>query len=519
MGLFKRAFYSVTRQKTKSLILFLTTLILGLGLIVSFLVISSINSTEEKMYANVNSTVALQSYNEGGFSDEVLNDIASLDYVDYFDFTIEDYNIEIKNTFQYTSFKPTEVPEYSRDLSLEEYQESYRTLKVTGFRGVNNEELLITKMGAGEIIDGRTFTKEELEAGSNVLIITEKFAAANNLKVGDNVSIDIKDLEPATTDSDTMTRDMNKKIDVFTQTKKYKIIGILKMNDFELSASEIAEIEKWTENDPIATEEQLAFRKDSQHNIIYTPYQNIKNINADRATRVTVDDYTNFSEASTPVFMLNSSSDLPAFMEATKAILKEAGYATNDESDTSAELFYDIYSDYQLLESTISMTNTLKNTANISFYTILVLSIIVLALVVTMFLRDRRHELGIYLALGEKKHIVVFQILVETIIITVIGLTLALIIGVLITPGISTSLLQGTQSSNTASGGFNILTWIFPFIPTTDIDSSYIVNNYQVNLGFISVILVYAVGIITVLFASIIPCIYILKLNPKKILM
>ena len=53
----------------------------------------------------------------------------------------------------------------------------------------------------------------------------------------------------------------------------------------------------------------------------------------------------------------------------------------------------------------------------------IIATVLITGLVVLLFLRDRKHELGIYLSLGERRGRVVGQILIEVMVVAFIGIT------------------------------------------------------------------------------------------------
>lgn len=69
-------------------------------------------------------------------------------------------------------------------------------------------------------------------------------------------------------------------------------------------------------------------------------------------------------------------------------------------------------------------------------------SLLIISLIVLLFLRDRKHELGIYLSIGETRGKIIGQILVELLLISAIALLLSLVTGNLLADSISGSLFQ-----------------------------------------------------------------------------
>lgn len=148
-------------------------------------------------------------------------------------------------------------------------------------------------------------------------------------------------------------------------------------------------------------------------------------------------------------------------------------------------------------------------------------TITVLTLVVMLFLRDRKQELGIYLSLGEAKSKITGQIMLEVLIVTVLAISLSVFTGNLMADRLSDSMVQDELSLseelkqlNASSseyidfGGF-----------AARIDQEVLIENYQIGFSASYFLWFYLVGLITIGLAGIIPTMYILHLSPKKILM
>jgi len=132
-------------------------------------------------------------------------------------------------------------------------------------------------------------------------------------------------------------------------------------------------------------------------------------------------------------------------------------------------------------------------------------------------------EIGIYLALGEKKINIVFQILIEIISISMIAILLALLFGIVFSTHLSQQLIRrdleqqayhevmlgSTQISNPIA-----LTMFNPG-PMSVED---MVALYDTSLNKTTIILFFKIATITIAISTLIPLIYLTKINPKKIL-
>jgi putative ABC transport system permease protein len=201
-------------------------------------------------------------------------------------------------------------------------------------------------------------------------------------------------------------------------------------------------------------------------------------------------------------YVLKSIDDVEAFREEANALISNEYYEVFASTDQ-----YD------------QIAGGMKKLGTISKYVVIIAAlatILIISLVVLLFLRDRKHELGIYLSLGESRTEIIGQIVVELLLTSIIALVLSLVTGNLLGGAVSNSLLQTDWLSNSGDmmgyiGGYSLNT---PSVSYEDIQSAYKVT---FSVGYIISYLLLGLG--TVLLSAILPLLYILRLNPKKIMM
>lgn len=139
----------------------------------------------------------------------------------------------------------------------------------------------------------------------------------------------------------------------------------------------------------------------------------------------------------------------------------------------------------------------------------------ILSLVILLFLRERRQEMGIYLSLGEKKGKITGQVVIEIFIVGLVALSLALVSGNFLGKAVSNELVKVEgQAASTSNESF-----VPTFIATSGISQESVSESYQVTFTSTYLRLFYLVGTGTLLLGTLIPSLYLLRLNPKKILM
>jgi len=146
-------------------------------------------------------------------------------------------------------------------------------------------------------------------------------------------------------------------------------------------------------------------------------------------------------------------------------------------------------------------------------------TLLIISLVLLFFLRERKHEVGIYLALGEQKKNIVFQMLLELLPIIMLGMTIALFIGSVLAGGLSQEMLRQTLEQE--AGGFlqsQELHQLEHFGYRFELTSAEMLENYEVRIEPMSVGLFYVLGLGATAIAIIIPIIFVVNTNPKKLL-
>ena len=139
-------------------------------------------------------------------------------------------------------------------------------------------------------------------------------------------------------------------------------------------------------------------------------------------------------------------------------------------------------------------------------------AVILLSLVIQIFVHERRHEIGIFISLGESKKNIIKQILLEVLIIGMLGISLSVFSGNIIGSHLSEGLLdkqmeQYTQvNTNLSEDAYQL-------------KEEEIVSAFDTSITIEYVISVYAGGFIVLALSCIYPTRSILKMKARKMLM
>lgn len=520
MNFFKRALASVTRRKGKSIILFAVVFILGNVIAGAISIQQATKSVEKNIKSQLGGTATViqdwEKIQKSGDSDgkepkyktitkKDIETIGHLSYVKYYDYSVSGW----ASTSKLKNYQPKTDDE--NGMIIGDPNSKYN--QFFDIKGVQFEELLDVKEKKIEMVAGRTFTKDEIKEGKAVAVISKQMADTNNLKVGDKLVLD-KGQENYSIHQSAETTSIESKTDdapreYFVQDQVYEIVGLFS---------------------PIGKDEKKEKKKDDFSQDAYFDFQRFNKIYA--PNDYVIKSSREFQKGLIEKFpeMKEEYGDLSEkeMLELFESVVPYFVLKTPEDAEAfrseATPLLPDEYS--KLVMSTDqyeSIAGPVKNMSKIATYVIYVsvgATLLIISLVVLLFLRDRKHELGIYLSLGESRGKVIGQIVVEVVIISVVAITLSVFSGNVLAKGVSGSLIdtQMKAEEEKQMNGMD-MSWEFQELTGNTVDGSDVKESYQVSLSLAYVIIFYVVGIGTVLLSTVVPLIYILRLNPKKIMM
>ncbi|MGG0044969.1 ABC transporter permease [Bacillus subtilis] len=314
--------------------------------------------------------------------------------------------------------------------------------------------------GDSKITDGRAITKSDV--GKKVTVINETLAEENDLSVGDSITIE------SATDEDT--------------TVKLKIVGIYKTTSS-------------------GDDQAQNFSFLNPYNKLYTPYT--------ATAALKGDDYKNTIDSA--VYYMDDAKNMDAFVKAAKK--------TSIDFDT-----YTLNTNDQLYQQ---MVGPIENVASFSknvVYLVSVAGAVILGLIVMMSIRERKYEMGVLMAIGEKRWKLIGQFLTEILIVAVIAIGLASVTGNLVANQLGNQLLSqqissSTDSTQTASGqmpggGGGMGGKMFGH-SSSNVD---VIDSLNVAVSMNDMLILGGIGILIAIIATLLPSISVLRLHPKTIL-
>lgn len=466
MNFINRSLLSIKRRKTRSLILFIAVFLICNVMAGAISVKNALLNTEKSFTNLIPVEVSIvddYSYflddTDTSLTEDIVKKIGTSAYVQsyyyYYKYWLGSNKLE----------NGAEIPIIGADADNE-----FHPFNSFDILGAYKKTVLQQDDNSIKIISGNSFTDEDIKNGNNVILISEQVANKNKLNVGDKIKLGSQ-IDPYSANSQIIEAE-------------YEIIGI-----FETKS----QYEKDTDGNLVEIESQYV-------DTIYMPNEAIKNIHDKVITEVKkqgTNAYDTFSIINK--YQLNSIDVVDEFKSENLNNLPK-GYVFEDNSES--------------ISSVTGPMNNMKDLSNIIVYASIVASIIIIGLISILFCKERKKEMGIYLALGERKKNIAMQLLFETLLVAIMAITISVFTGNMIAKNVSNKMLQNQiTEQNTKLAEINYYNY------DGLIDDEEIISNYNVSLNSSTILIIYGISILSISLSTILPICYTLKLNPRKILM
>ena len=499
MNFTKRSIISTVRNLGKATILFLVVAVLGVVLSGAV----SVSQAVQKINLSIRGDLppvaiveadmeALQAHEAltGQWPEDLsvldpqtLEEIGALPYVRSFDYSIE----TILLSANLERYEPEN--EMLADMGMGD------TWNQINLKGVRSAEIFELEEGIIELVSGRSFTNEEASTLSYVVLISQNFASANSLHIGsifslENIVWDMRGLEEI---DQTFYIDEN----VFSRRSyDFEVVGIF------VPTVEFDTGDEWLDAD-FANHIENSIYVPNTVTIAAMQYQ------FDQMAKMYPDEVVWQEDFWQTVWIQNiyalyDSNDMGSFVRATEEIAPSF-YTVTYTSDSFSGVVASIESLGVLSEGILRLA--------------IGASVLILSLLTLLFVRDRRREIGILLALGEKRGIIVSQFSLEIIMVAMIAVCVSLLVGNLVSGGISGAMLENRLiAGQIADTGVTFSTLDFMGFGN-NVSAEEVLGNYDTALDALTTLIFFAVAIATIIISTIIPMLYILRLNPRKIMM
>lgn len=491
MNFIKRGLLEIIRKKGKSFILLAVIFILGNVIAGAISIQQATGNVESTIKDRLGAAATLEldqeeldklseaEWQEVVFEEidvDLIKQIGELSYVKYYDYSMSIY-------LGSESIESYQGEDMDVDFIMEGPSTDFR------LNGINYAPVIDFEEEKANLVDGRVFSQEEVDNGTSVAIISKKLAEENNLSVGDTFAL--------TNEVYTYDYENDEEEVVSSRDVVLEIIGL-----FEPQS-------KIEDSDENAGSSFIDFELTDVQNTIYVPNDIVASEN-----RYHMEEYMKADEEFakmieeegddgafdyyTPMFVLHTPEDTEAFVEEVDPLLPD---------------FYTVISATDQYDNIAGSIESMSKLSKYVLIAAIITTILITGLVVLLFLRDRKRELGIYLSLGEQRGRVVGQILIEVIVVAFVGITLSLFSGNFLAGKVSDTMMKAEDNNSY----YDDFMYYGEF--QTDLTTEDVIDSYEVTLNSSYMLVFYGIGLLTILISTVIPLVYIVRLNPKKILM
>lgn len=394
----KNAIAYITRKKNRTLIIFIILTIVLSCLYSCLTIMKSSNEIEKTLYESSNSSISITKKDGKYFNVNQFKDIEKIKEVE-------------KIIIQYdglAKLKDAKVVSGEQRINREDLSDEFKN--VVSFEATNNTKRNI-------LFSSRVFTIKEgkniEENDKNSIIVHEEFAKQNNLKLGDEVNLELLDIEESG------------KI----KSHKFKIMGIFSGKKQET---------------------YTGLSSDFSENMVFVDY----------STSQEILNKSENNKIANKILMYSSSA------ESTDLALNKLKELKIDESK------YFVQKDSNAFEESLESVSGIKHMIKIMTYSIMLGGIIVLSLILILWLRERIYEIGIFLSIGTSKIQIIMQFIFELLFISIPSIISSLFLGNVLIKVIAGGLIN---SENSMISGGNLINDSSFVLNITTLGQSYLI--------------------------------------------
>lgn len=351
----KNAIAYITRKRNRTLIIFIILTIVLSCLYSCLTIMKSSNKIEKTLYESSNSSISITKKDGKYFNVNQFKNIEKIKEIE-------------EKIFQYdglAKLKGAKVVSGEQRINREDLSDEFKN--VVSLEATNNTKRdVLFSSGVFTIKKGKNIGKND----KNSIIVHEEFAKQNNLKLGDEVDLELLDTEKSG------------KI----KSHKFKIIGIFSGKKQET---------------------YTGLSSDFSENMVFVDYP----------TSQEVLNKSENNKIANKILMYSGSA------EYTDLALKKLKELKIDESKYSVE------KDSNAFEESLESVSGIKHIIKIMTYSIMLGGMVVLSLILILWLRERIYEIGIFLSIGRSKIQIIMQFIFELIFISIPSIVSSLFLG------------------------------------------------------------------------------------------
>ena len=351
----KNAIAYITRKRNRTLIIFIIITIVLSCLYSCLTIMKSSNEIEKALYESSNSSISITKKDGKYFNVNQFKDIEKLKEIE-------------EKVIQYdglAKLKDAKVVSGEQRINRDDLSDEFKN--VVSLEATNNTKRnILFSSGVFTIREGKNIGEND----KNSIIVHEEFAKQNNLKLGDEVDLELLDIEKSG------------KI----KSHKFKIIGSFSGKKQET---------------------YTGLSSDFSENMVFVDY----------STSQEILNKSENNKIANKILMYSGSA------ESTDLALNKLKELKIDESK------YFVEKDSKAFEESLESVSGIKHIIKIMTYSIMLGGMVVLSLILILWLRERIYEIGIFLSIGTSKIQIIMQFIFELIFISIPSIISSLFLG------------------------------------------------------------------------------------------
>ena len=351
----KNAIAYITRKRNRTLIIFIILTIVLSCLYSCLTIMKSSDEIEKALYESSNSSISITRKDGNYFNVNEFKDIEKLKEIEEI---IMQYDGLAK-------LKDAKVVSGEQRINREDLSDEFKN--VVSLEATNNTKRnILFSSGVFTIKEGKNIGENDKDS----IIVHEEFAKQNNLKLGDEVDLELLDIEKSG------------KI----KSHKFKIIGSFSGKKQET---------------------YTGLSSDFSENMVFVDY----------STSQEILNKSENNKIANKILMYSGSA------ESTDLALNKLKELKIDESK------YFVEKDSKAFEESLESVSGIKHIIKIMTYSIMLGGMVVLSLILILWLRERIYEIGIFLSIGTSKIQIIMQFIFELIFISIPSIISSLFLG------------------------------------------------------------------------------------------
>lgn len=500
----KRMLISISRRKFKTLLLFLIVFVLGTFVTIVQILGTAGDKIEETIKMQLGATVTVNNnYNKNFIYDKnyyenlsclnsIYNEIEKHEDVMYASHHLVFYAFE--NDFLASS------KSNSSQKNILQNEESNTSLALFG---VNDKDITYDIVeGMIRINEGRTFTDEEMNGKENVILINDynfdliyENEEFKKIKVGDTVPFDLVILGNSYVYNE--KKGIEEREILYSEKIDFKVVGKFENADNASKKCHDYDCVQQRAYVPNETVKRLI-----NHYILLQ-----EQYNPDWEDAYKNSDSPMVYGSYAPAFKLNNVDRIDNFMDELETKLSNLDLKYSIQSSTT---------EFDRISTSVLFFGEMTSMLKIGIVAIL----IILGLVLYIFVKERKHEIGIYLACGEYKYKILFQFVLEVLLVSILALNCSIFIGNAFANSYSREMIQNQLESMAIQYEeyYNSNTEFNPVTYNAGAEK-FLISKIEIKLDLKTILSIYCIMTVVLILSSLLPLKMILKIDARKVMM